>query len=53
MAEKEAAVMAAVAVEAERAAERTAVRLRSRARVNPEVREVAEIASPTPRDRAM
>ena len=53
MAEKEAAVMVAVAVEAEGAAEQTAVRLRNRARVNPEAREVAEIAGPSPRDRAM
>ena len=48
-AEKEAAVMAAAAVEAEKAAERMVARRRSRARVNLEEREPAEIASPSPR----
>ena len=47
--EREAAVMAAAAVEAERAAERMVARRRSRVRVNLEEREAAEIASPSPR----
>ena len=48
-AEREAAVMAAAAVEAEKAAERTAARRRGRARVNLEERGPAEIASLNPR----
>ena len=49
-AEREAAVMAAAAVEAEKAAERMVARRRGRARVNLEERGPAEIASLHPRD---
>ena len=52
MAEKEAAVMAAAAGEAEKAAERTAARRRGRARANLEERGPAEIVSLHPRDPA-
>ena len=48
-AEREAAVMAAAAVEAEKAAERMAARRRGRARVNLEERGLAEIVSLNPR----
>ena len=51
-AEREAAVMAAAAVEAEKAAERMVARRRGRARVNLEERGPVEIASLNLRDPA-